>query len=229
MGPRRQDPVDAPETTPVQPTLEERRWSQDLCLVVGVSLLALVPRVVTALAHFRTTDESAWRFLSWNLGEAVSSGDLRSASAQAITYMDYTSPGVTTMWIGSAGRAIWAAGHGWGLWGSEEDASFLTSPSGLTVARVTMAVVTALLIGGLVSLLVRWVGRGAAAVAGVILATEPFFVAHGAVLHTDELLALFGVAALVATALALGVPHHTAWRGDPGRARRRGRCLPARG
>ncbi len=199
----------------MQPTLEQRHRSDELWLVVGVSLLALVPRVVTALADFRTTDESAWRFLSWNFAGAVSSGDFESASAQAITHMDYTSPGVTTMWIGSLARAIWAAGHGWGLWATEDDASFLTSPSGLNIARITMAVVTAALIGGLVLLLVRWAGRGAAAVAGVILATEPFFVAHGAVLHTDELLALFGVAALVATALALGVPRHTSWEGRP--------------
>ncbi len=215
--------IDAPEDAKVRRTpgscsaaqaLRRSPWrSASLWLIVGVTLLALALRVITALADFRTTDESTWRFLSWNFSEAVTSGDFHAASARAITHMDYTSPGVTTMWIGTLSRAIWTVGHDWGLWATDDDATFLTSPSGLDVAQVMMAVVTAALTGLLVLLLVRWVGRGAAAIAGVIVATEPFLVAHGAVLHTDELLALFGVTALVATALAMGVPHRTAWAG----------------
>ena len=72
-----------------------------------------------------------------------------------------------------------------------------------------MAVTTSALLGLLVFLVARWVGWRPAAVAGALLATEPFVVSHGAVLHTDELLALLGTGALVATALALGVPHRT--------------------
>ena len=181
MGSLPQGMIDAPEDAKVRPTsgscsaarsLRRSPWrSASLWLIVGVSLLALVLRVVTAFADFRTTDESTWRFLSWNFSEAVTSGDFHAASARAITHMDYTSPGVTTMWIGTFSRAIWTVGHDWGLWATDDDASFLTSPSGLDVAQVMMAVVTAALTGLLALLLVRWVGRGAAAIAGVIVAT----------------------------------------------------------
>lgn len=48
--------------------------------------------------------------------------------------------------------------------------------------------------------------------AGFFLATEPFLVAHGAVLHTDELLGLFGACTVVLLARLLG-------RGGPPLAR----------
>jgi hypothetical protein len=179
-------------------------------LVVGVGTLALLLRVLTAAADFRTQDEPEWMLLSNQFHDAVTTGDYRSASAG--TYRDYTAPGVTTMWIGTLSRTIWSFGRGHGLWGAH-DLGFAVSPAGLDIAQLLMAVVTAALIGLLVLLLVRWVGPGAAAVAGVLLATEPFFVAHGAVLHTDELMALSGVGSLVAVALVLGIPHRTSWTG----------------
>src|SRR5262245_36401036 len=180
-------------------------------LVVGVSALALLLRMVTALADFRTQDEMLWMIRSGQFYDAVTSPNPQVASAGI--YSEGTSPGVTTMWIGASSRVLWSVGRRFGIWAAH-DSSFVDSPTALDIAQLVMAVVTAALLGLLVLLLVRWVGRGPAAVAGVLLATEPFFVAHGAVLHTDELLAFSGVGGLVAAALALGVPHRTAWTGQ---------------
>jgi hypothetical protein len=181
-------------------------------LAAVVALVALGLRVVTAAARFQTVDEPAWMDRSSLFFDALGNGDLGRASASA-GGETVTMPGVTTMWVGSAARVVWNAGRGLGLWSGPSDAVFARSPSALVVAQTLMAVATAALVGVLVLLVSRWAGRGAAAVAGLLIATEPFLVAHGAVLHTDELLALLGAGALVATALALGVPERTAWAG----------------
>lgn len=121
-------------------------------------------------------------------------------------------PGVTTMWIGSAARALWDWGYSTGWW-TKDDTSFSHSNTGLTTAQVLAAISTSLLIGLVVFLLTRWAGFGTATVAGALLATEPFFVALGSVQHPDALLTPFVLGAMVATALALGLPNATAWQG----------------
>lgn len=145
--------------------------------------------------------------------DALGSGNLDGASAASSDYQGpITMPGVTTMWIGNVARGIWNAGRALGLWPNDQ-VSFVNSEAGLAIAQGTAAVVCSLLIGLVTFLVARWAGLGAAVVTGVLLATEPFLVALGAVLHTDELLTLFGIAALVASALALGLPQPTSWCG----------------
>jgi hypothetical protein len=173
--------------------------------LAGIGASALALRVATALGRLVTADERLWMLRSDGFSRSVADGEFSGATAN-IRRLD-TMPGVTTMWIGSAAKWVWLSGRRHGLW-AEHDGSFLRSPTGLVSAQVAMAVATAALLVLLVVLVGWWVGRGAALVAGVLLATEPFLVAHGAVLHTDELLALFGAGALVATALVLGVPSH---------------------
>src|SRR4030095_8504497 len=51
-----------------------------------------------------------------------------------------------------------------------------------------------------------WASPVTAVSAGALLASEPFLVAHGSILHTDELTALFGTAAILALLLALAIP-----------------------
>jgi hypothetical protein len=184
---------------------------------VVVAALALAPRLRTA-GRFETQDEILWLRRSLRFSEALQFGHLGDASAS--TGHTVTMPGVTTMWIGALARYVWSAGRRMGLWAEPETragtgvVTFLDYRSGLVIAHVGMAVATAALIGLLVVLVSRWAGRTAAAIAGVLLATEPFLVAHGTILHTDELLALFAVNAFVATALALGLPERTSWTGN---------------
>ena len=183
-----------PERRPVQVW----RWS---LLALGLTAAGL--RIATALGRLATADEKLWMTRSDGFSRAIADGDLAHATAN-IRALD-TMPGVTTMWVGSAAKWVWLLGRGHGWW-AEPDAPFVRSPSGLLSAQLAMAVATAALLVLVVVLVSWWVGRGAALAAGALLATEPFLVAHGAVMHTDELLSFFGAGALVATALALGVP-----------------------
>ncbi len=181
-------------------------------LAGAVALLAALPRVLTA-GHFRTWDETLWMARSVRFSGAVAAGNPVDASASAGWDL-VTMPGVTTMWIGSVARAVWSGGRHLGLWARGAGATFDSSRSGLALAQLGVALVTAALIGVLVLLVAAWAGQLAAGVAGVLLATEPFLVAHGAVLHTDELMTFAGVAALLAAALVLGVPGPTPWLGS---------------
>ena len=116
-----------------------------------------------------------------------------------------TMPGVPTMWLGSIGRLVWGIGRDVGV--VEGRSTFYESRSGLTAAQLSVAVATSLLIGLVVWLVARWAASPRAGlVAGLLLATEPFWVAHGSVIHTDELTSLFGLSGLLALGLVLGVP-----------------------
>lgn len=188
------------------------RRSHTAWVVSMVVLLSLLPRLLTA-GRFTTIDEPLWRRRSSNFVDALGSGSFGDASA--ISSEDggtATMPGVTTMWIGSFARGVWSSGRAQGRW--PDDVAFAGSPSGLAIAQASMALVTSVLIGLVTFLVVRWAGSLAAgAIAGVLLATEPYLVTLGAVLHTDELMSLLGVAALLATALVLGLPQPRAWQG----------------
>lgn len=209
---------------------QPRRPRPTLWITLGIAATAFVLRAYTALASFETADERGWMERSSRFWGALSSLDFAGTAGSAQGRGD-SLPGVTTMWVGTVARGIWSAGAALGLWNEADPATrggasgFSYTRSGLNVAQVCMAVATSLLIALVVLLLVAWVGRTAAAVAGVLMATEPFLVAHGAILHTDELMALFGLAALIATALALGLPNVTRWAGRKSTAAAAGALL----
>lgn len=176
----------------------------------GIFVLALVPRVMTA-GHYVGPDEYAWTMRSSGFSDAIARGDWDHATALLFGRTG-TMPGVTTMWVGSAARTLWSWGARLGLWSDADvQAGFAGSWSGLRMSQTVMGVVTAALVAVLALLVARWAGRAAALVAGALIATEPLLVTHGATLHTDELVGLFGVAGLVASALVVGVPHRTCW------------------
>jgi hypothetical protein len=184
-------------------------------VVCGTIFLSLVPRLLTA-GRFWTVDEQNWMRRSSHFADAVTSGALSDASAAEAPgnpELGATMPGVTTMWVGSLGRFLWASGRSLGLW-SDSSEEFLDSASALTVTQGVMAMVTTALIVLTTVLVARWAGIGAGLVAGLLMATEPFFVGLGTILHTDALMTGFAVPALVMTALVLGLPEVTryAWR-----------------
>lgn len=156
-------------------------------ITIATAVLAIIPRAV-ASGRSITIDEALWLDRSIGFGDALTRLDL--AHASATTDGLATMPGVTTMWIGTLARLV----HG----------GDLASAGGLHLAQLGVALVTAALIGIIVRLAWNWVGPVAATVAGVLLATEPFLVAHGAVLHTDELTALFGTITVIGVARLYG-------------------------
>jgi hypothetical protein len=190
-----------------------------LGMPMGVGAVAFGLRLRTALAGFETIDERLWTHRTALFWDNLASARFRDMSSAPYGELA-TMPGITTMWIGVVGRGIWALGKGLSWWpatnaDSEGGAErFQSAHAALDVAQVVMALVISLLIVLVVLLLRQWIDGRAAAVAGVLLATEPFLVAHGAVLHTDELLWMFSLAAVIAAALTLGLPNSTSWEGQ---------------
>ncbi len=135
---------------------------------------------------------------------------LDPAAASATTGPRATMPGVTTMWLGTAARAAWALGMQLRL--TEGEATFTTSAVARGLAQLAVAFATSALIGLVVLLAWWWASPVAAVAMGALLASEPFVVAHGAVLHTDELTGLFGAGGVLALLLALGIPARSAGR-----------------
>lgn len=172
-----------------------------------VAVVALVLRGLT-VGRSQTVDETAWMRRTAGFWDALARGDIDHASASVGELA--TMPGITTMWVGTIGRGIWGAGRGLGMWREEPSGQvFGESHASITIAQATMAVLVSLVIAALVVLVRAWIGRVASVIAGLFLATEPFLVAHGAVLHTDEPMALLGLLSMIATALAVGVPRRT--------------------
>jgi hypothetical protein len=170
-----------------------------------VALVAFVPRCLTA-GNFQTTDEFTWMARSQRFSNAIAHGDLGGASATRDALA--TMPGVTTMWLGSLARVVWSFGDRVGIWSTDGE-QFANSAIGLHLAQLAVALASAVLIGLIVLLACRWAGTVVAVTAGILLATEPFLVAHGAVLHTDELSALFGAAGVLALLVVLDLPSST--------------------
>ena len=177
-----------------------------------VVLVALVPRCLTA-GHFQTADEALWMARSQHFSNALAHGDLGAATATSDGLA--TMPGVTTMWLGSLSRVVWSGGRSLGVWSTHGE-EFADSASALHLAQLAVALAVSLLIGVIVVLARRWAGPIVALTAGILLATEPFLVAHGALLHTDELEALFGAAGVLAMLVLLDLPSRgqaAAWKG----------------
>jgi hypothetical protein len=167
-----------------------------------IALFALIPRAITT-GRFQTADEVAWMRRSFSFGNALLRLD--PASASATTGPLATMPGVTTMWLGTAAGATRALATRLGLT-ADDGVVFTESRLALHLSQLAVAVTTSMLIGLIVLLAWRWASPVTAVSAGALLASEPFLVGHGSILHTDELTALFGAAAILALFLALGIP-----------------------
>lgn len=142
---------------------------------VGLSLLALLPRVLH-LGIFVTDDEvNFWLQRSETFLHALLTGD---PAATAIS----THPGVMTMWLGSIGillrRGLVAAGF-------TESVDFPLL-LGLMQLPVALAHTAAILIG--YALLRRLVGEPIALLGAVFWAADPFIIAYSRLLHVDALM-----------------------------------------
>ncbi|MBV9921415.1 MAG: hypothetical protein JOY78_11260 [Pseudonocardia sp.] len=173
----------------------------------AVAAAALILRLRT-VGTFETIDEPLWTVRSQVFSDAIihlhPSKASVTAAPTALGGQLATMPGVPTMWLGSLGRLVWAISRSLGIVNGSP--KFSQSTSGLAMGQAAVAAATAVLIGLTVWLVGRWGSPRAGVVAGLFLATEPFWVAHGSVLHTDELTALFGLTGLLALGLVLGVP-----------------------
>jgi hypothetical protein len=150
-----------------------------------LALVALLPRVLD-LGGFITHDEAEfWIDRSHTFLQAIQSGDY---AATAIT----THPGVTTMWLGSAGILLRHSLLEWGLLHE------LPFPTHLALMRLPAVLVHTLgvLLG--YAMLRRMLPATVALLAALLWAADPFVIAYSRLLHTDALLATFATLSLLA-------------------------------
>lgn len=153
-----------------------RRSPALLCALLG--LLALLPRVA-GLADFLTTDEAYhWITRVERFSAAVAEG--RWADTALTGH-----PGVTTMWLGSAGlwleRALLGAGR----------IAAPTPVEHLAWLRLPGGTLHALVVPAAYLLLRRLVQPRTALLAAGLWACSPYLIAHGRLLHLDALLTDF--------------------------------------
>jgi hypothetical protein len=153
-------------------------------------LLAFGARLI-GISLFVTPDEDNWMRRTGNFSQGLVTGELTR------TYQS-GHPGVTTMWVARMGigpEAERLAGV------TTQDNPVTRTPGfmGLLVrARLAMVLVNVLLLLGVVGLAARLLGLAPALIGGVIMALDPFLVAHGQVVHVDSLSAGFMTLAMLA-------------------------------
>lgn len=145
-------------------------------LPVCVGLIALAPRL-GRLDAVVTVDEPLWVARSTAFYDAF-------ATARFADTNQTSHPGVTTMWLAGAGLRFLPEGEG--------------PLDPFRRARLPIAIATAMMVGAASAYARRLWGAPVAAAAGVILALDPFLLAHSRVVHTDALVALASLCAILA-------------------------------
>ncbi|MBI2711124.1 MAG: glycosyltransferase family 39 protein [Actinobacteria bacterium] len=173
------------------------RW-----VTLAVVAFALALRLLTAGRGVVTVDEPSWLGRSANFESALRTGDLQRATSSYRPMA--TRPGTTVLWIGTAARAVGHVAVRAG-WTKRSLVPSFESALALELSQRLMALVSSLLIGVVVLLARAAVGARAALATGILLAVEPFLIAHNSVLHTDGLVALASLAAFLALLRALGL------------------------
>jgi 4-amino-4-deoxy-L-arabinose transferase-like glycosyltransferase len=160
-------------------------------IVLAVFALALVPRLWRP-SPFVTWDEPVWTYRSLKFLRALQVGDLAGTNLT-----DH--PGVVTMWVGATGMVVRAAaepGVDRDLTWVDELPAFDEDDTALLgrimpwwrAARAGIGVLTALLVAAAVALVWRVSDGRTAALAAVLLAFDPYLLAHARLLQLDGVL-----------------------------------------
>src|SRR6266545_5803961 len=147
-------------------------WTLFSYLLIG--LTALLPRVLD-LGAFLTTDEAD----HWIQRSEIFLNAMRSGNYAATAVSSH--PGVTTMWLGSAGIALRRTLFESGILHDE------TFPTVLALTRLPVALthIVGILLG--YRLLRRLLPPATAFLAAFLWAADPFIIAYSRVLHVDAL------------------------------------------
>jgi hypothetical protein len=170
--------------------------------LVGLALLvvALLARA-TALGSFSWPDEQTWLERSAAFITALERGDL------AGTYLS-DHPGVVPMWGygGALALRAWLTGDRTALEGLAAQNYDGDVPAQLATAAWFTVVVTSLATTAAYCLLIPLLGRAGAALAGLLLALDPFYLSHSRIVHVDSLLASFMLLAVLSLLVYLQRP-----------------------
>jgi hypothetical protein len=175
-------------------------WLKKVGVGLAVFFLALVPRAWN-LSAFMTPDARRWLDRSVDLLIGLMRRDW------ALTYSAGNPALILTKWFGLMGILIryglhrlgWRAWHDQALAASTSLEAFLQAIKAqpdnpldvLPYARLPIALVSALSILAAYCLVRRLWGSRVALLAGLLLALDPFYIAHSRLLHTDALTADF--------------------------------------
>jgi 4-amino-4-deoxy-L-arabinose transferase-like glycosyltransferase len=168
-------------------------FGQRVAVSIGLFVLALVPRVL-ALDTFLTPDERRW------LGRSVK-------FLAALLYQDWGGtlrkghPGVTTMWTAVAGltgkylSGVWSGGQSVGraslLDFLREVPTDMVGLDYLVAIRFPTVLLTSAFVVVLYLLVGKLIGRRVALLSAVLVALDPFYLAHSRLLHHDALVTTF--------------------------------------
>ncbi len=180
-------------------------------LFIVAFLLRLAP-----LGRYVTPDEPAWVYRAIRFTDALAARDWTAVPSTG-------HPGVTTMWLGSAGVAVqrllapaestvhldWIRRMAW--LAPENGEAFRHLAFFLPWGRVTVALVTTLGLVALYPLLARLFDRRVALLTVGLLAFDPFLIGHSGLLHTDALLATFTLLALATTLNGIREHRRAVW------------------
>lgn len=150
-----------------------------------VALVAFIPRALE-LDRFLTVDEANfWVERSSIFLNALQAGDFLGTAVSS-------HPGVTTMWLGAAGIVLRRALTDWGMLGD------ISVAGAIGMMRLPLVLVhsAGILLG--YALLRRLLPLGAALLAAILWAADPFMIGYSRLLHTDALLATFAMLSVLA-------------------------------
>lgn len=159
--------------------------SKRLTLIAMVIVVAALGLRLPGLGSFMTVDEENWTIRSAAFWHSLfRHGDLGG------TFLT-THPGATAMWLIGSGVFLQEARTG-------IDADTSTMALFRLPATLPIAIVTAILIGIATWFVGRIWGTQAAAISGILLASEPYLLGLSQIAHLDALLALLMLNAVLA-------------------------------
>jgi hypothetical protein len=174
---------------------------RDMSVGTILFLLALVPRAL-GLNVFLTTDEPIWIRQSLNFFIGLLERDYAKT-------FHYAQPGVTTMWSGVIG--LWAKYLLTAPKGSGGLAEFLKAVPAQPVAvdylsfvRLPTALLTSLCVVGVYFFVKKLFNPQIALLSALLLAFDPYYLAHSRLIHQDALVASFMILSVLSFLIYLG-------------------------
>jgi len=158
------------------------------CIALAIFLVALLPRLLS-LDVFLTSDELKWTCRAISFRAALSSGDLAKT-------FQVGHPGVITMWAGTVGIPSDPSVEWLQLCQDPRISTFVDKvpPEAMArlarllfAARVSIALVTSATVLGIYLLVERLFGRKIALISAILVALDPFYLAHSRLLHLDAI------------------------------------------
>ena len=177
-----------------------------IAVLLAVALIALALAVrLPNLDRFVTPDEMKWVCRSTNFYRGLRTGHLEET-------LQTGHPGVLTMWLGTPFAGHDATDPAWEITREISLADLIANnPPGtaaklavlLFKARRAVAILTALAIGCAALLLWRLLDLPTASIAGLLMALDPFLIAHSRFLHLDAVMSSMLLLSILTLLLAL--------------------------